>query len=77
MNPYRIDSEKEAAADKPPVCEDDGVVAWVWLVAGAVLIMTDVGQPGPWGAWSSLGMLISGLAIVALYWHYVARWRRT
>jgi hypothetical protein len=69
MKPYRIDSEKEPAADKPPVYEDEGVIAGVWLVVGAVLIMSDVGQPGPWGAWSSLGMLISGLAVVALYWH--------
>ena len=76
MNPYRIDTNKQAAPDKPNVAESDTMLAWLWLAIGVILIMTDVGQPGPWDAWSSLGMLLSGLAIVALARHYATTWKR-
>lgn len=77
MNPYRIETDKQESHDKPNVVESDCVLAWLWLAIGVILIMTDVGQPGPWGAWSSLGMLISGLAIVALTRHYATGWKRS
>jgi hypothetical protein len=75
MSPYRIETEKKVPTNASSVQGDDAIVAWVWLGVGAVLISADAGQPGPWGTWSSLGMLISGLALVALYRHYAAKWR--
>lgn len=75
MKPHRIEGEKQAYPDVLPSREDN-IIAWVWLVAGVVLMLTDIVQSRPWGAWSSLGMLISGLAIVGLARHYATRWKR-
>ena len=77
MSPYRTEAERPVAAEERalPVYAEDGAIAWVWLSVGVILIMTDAWQPGPWGALSSLGMLISGLALVALGRHYVAKWK--
>lgn len=74
MDPYRSETEKRNAGDESPILPSDTALAWVWLVTGIILILTDLGQPGPWGAWSSLGMLISGLAIVVLCGQYAAKW---
>lgn len=76
MNPYRLEAEKQqACTDEPPAREDDSAIAWVWLGLGVILILTDVGEPGPWGTWSSLGMLLSGLAIVGLWRYYATKWK--
>ena len=75
MNPYRIEAEKNVPLDEPPVHESDIAIVWVWLGIGAIMIGTDAGRPGPWGAASSLGMLLSGLALIALWQYYVAAWR--
>ena len=75
MNAYRNESENKVSSVESPVYDEDAIVAWVWLVAGALLILTDIGQPWPWGAWSSLGMLMTGGAIIALGRHYAAKWK--
>ncbi len=75
MNPYRIEPETRVSVDEPPTHDDDAVVVWVWFATGAILILAEAGQPGPWGTWSSLGMLISVLALIALWRHYHAKWR--
>jgi hypothetical protein len=74
MNPYRIKGEKQHIADEPPRYEDDIPIVWVWFGIGAIMIMAGAMQPSPWGPGSSLGMLLSALASIALRQHYAAKW---
>jgi len=70
MNPYRCDAEKPRNRQDTT---DDTAILWVWLGSGALLILTDVGQPGPWGPTSSLGMLVTALALGSMWRHYRAK----
>jgi hypothetical protein len=75
MNPYRNTTKATQNIENPAACEDDSTVAWVWFGLGCLLVFTDIGQPGPWGTWSTLGMLLSALAAAALSQHYALKWR--
>lgn len=75
MNPYRRDENKPAPNDEVAGDGDDLSIVWVWFAVGILFVLSEIGQPGPWGPWSSLGMLISSLALVALWRHYSAKRR--
>ncbi len=75
MNPYRIRGKKQHIAGEPPLSDDDIPIMWFWFGMGAIMIMAGAMQPGPWGPGSSLGMLLSALAGIALCRHYVAKWK--
>lgn len=74
MNPYRLNSNPKHISDEAPRSGDDIPILWVWFGIGAIMMMAGAMQPGPWGPGSSLGMLLSALASIALCRHYAAKW---
>ncbi|MDI1445908.1 hypothetical protein [Polyangium sp. 6x1] len=74
MNPYR--RNENAKIERDPEGSEQRGLLWVWLGLGLLLVLYDAGRPGPWGAASSLGMLMSLLALKGLVGPCITRLRR-
>ncbi|HVK63494.1 MAG TPA: hypothetical protein VM694_03420 [Polyangium sp.] len=65
MNSYRRNEMMEIDRDPEGSAEQRSFL-WIWLGIGLLLVVYDAGQPGPWGAVGSVGMLMSFLALKGL-----------